>query len=560
MKQETSIIKSIFCIFRNYMRFLTTENIVRVILFVLLIVAFIISGRYLFYRVFIKMIPIPLIGELLILRLIAIILLAFTTILLFGTFILAINEFYLSKDIDFYISKPLKKTTFLKTKLYITYLHSSWMVFLVGLPVFMGYGKAVSSHPSFPFWILLTIFFLNVPPVIITVIITFIAMKYSPVNRAREIILVSGIAFALILIRFFRLLSPRQLMNPELLKDFMEFLRNMRNPGSEYLPSNLAAHALLGAAHLHWNNFLLPLSLLIMMGIVFYLLYLEISPYLYSADRPISSSSIRVSKFESIIRWKSMIRLLIKPLPKEVRPLAEKDLLYLFRDSTQFSHLALIFGVFIVHLINMRDLPMYFPYVRQIFSFINLALIGFFLAGMAVRFTFPLISLEGRAFWIIGSAPLSKSYIFLAKFWVGFIPMLISSECVIFLINSMIGITLTMNIFTMFIVFLMTFCITSTAACFGTIYPKFRARNVFEISSSTGGIIFMIISMLYVGLVIVLSGVPIYLLFFRGGEWSLKFYMPLLASTSLIILISVVLSALSIKIGIKSIGSITERG
>ena len=61
--------------------------------------------------------------------------------------------------------------------------------------------------------------------------------------------------------------------------------------------------------------------------------------------------------------------------------------------------------------------------------FLILALVGFVMAALAARFQFSAVSLEGRGFWVVRTAPISAKDFLFAKAWVGFVPMLLVGEC-----------------------------------------------------------------------------------------------------------------------------------
>ena len=46
-------------------------------------------------------------------------------------------------------------------------------------------------------------------------------------------------------------------------------------------------------------------------------------------------------------------------------------------------------------------------YSKKLIAFLNLVLAGLVIASVSVRFVFPSISLEGRAFWIAKTTPLA---------------------------------------------------------------------------------------------------------------------------------------------------------
>ncbi len=49
-------------------------------------------------------------------------------------------------------------------------------------------------------------------------------------------------------------------------------------------------------------------------------------------------------------------------------------------------------------------------------SFLNLAVVGLLLSTFTTRFVFPMISLEGRRFWILGLLPVRRETIIWGKY------------------------------------------------------------------------------------------------------------------------------------------------
>jgi ABC-2 type transport system permease protein len=59
-------------------------------------------------------------------------------------------------------------------------------------------------------------------------------------------------------------------------------------------------------------------------------------------------------------------------------------------------------------------------------------------------------------------------------------------------------------------VFLLTIGPTGLVLGLGSLYPKFDHENISEISSSTGGVLFMILALSYIGLMLMLGARPLY--------------------------------------------------
>ena len=129
--------------------------------------------------------------------------------------------------------------------------------------------------------------------------------------------------------------------------------------------------------------------------------------------------------------------------PETTRAIMIKDIKTFLRDTTQWSQLFLLLALIVVYLYNFKVLPldrspMPAGVLRTLVSFANLALAGFVLSAVAVRFAFPAISLEGKAFWILQSAPISLRALLWSKFWLIFVPLFLLGELLVFLSNLLL--------------------------------------------------------------------------------------------------------------------------
>ena len=105
-------------------------------------------------------------------------------------------------------------------------------------------------------------------------------------------------------------------------------------------------------------------------------------------------------------------------LPATVRLLILKDLRLFRRDPLQWSQFLIFLGLLALYFLNIRRFMSgvnYAGWVNMI-SFLNLAVVGLLLSTFMTRFIFPLISLEGRRFWILGLFPVRRDTILWSKF------------------------------------------------------------------------------------------------------------------------------------------------
>ena len=98
-------------------------------------------------------------------------------------------------------------------------------------------------------------------------------------------------------------------------------------------------------------------------------------------------------------------------LTPQMRLLIVKDLRLFRRDPVQWSQFMIFFGLLALYFANIRRFSYdvnYTAWVNMI-SFLNLAVVGLILSTFTTRFIFPMISLEGRRFWILGMLPVGAT-------------------------------------------------------------------------------------------------------------------------------------------------------
>jgi ABC-2 type transport system permease protein len=201
-----------------------------------------------------------------------------------------------------------------------------------------------------------------------------------------------------------------------------------------------------------------------------------------------------------------------------MRAIVLKDLKLFFRDTSQWSQLFLLFALMVVYIYSFKFLPLdraAMPsfYLQNLIAFLNLGMVGFVTSAIAVRFVFPAVSLEGTSFWIIRSAPLSISAFLWAKFSSSLLPLLVLAEALIILSNTLLKVTPFMMELGIVTVFMITFGITSLGVGLGAVFPRFKHENVAQIPTGFGGIVYMLITMLFIGAVIIIEAWPTYRIF-----------------------------------------------
>jgi ABC-2 type transport system permease protein len=203
--------------------------------------------------------------------------------------------------------------------------------------------------------------------------------------------------------------------------------------------------------------------------------------------------------------------------PSSLRVIVIKDLKVFFRDTGQWSQLFMLLALIVVYVYNFSVLPISGSalrtfYLQNIVSFFNLALAGFVIAAIAVRFVFPAISLEGKTFWVLKSAPVPLRRLWWSKFWVGLLPLLFLGELLVIITNYFLGVSTFMMVLSAITLFFLTFGIVALGMAIGVAYPNFTAEHSAKIAASFGGVLYMVLCIGFIGLVTVLEAWPVYII------------------------------------------------
>ncbi|MBI4488093.1 MAG: hypothetical protein HY694_03320 [Deltaproteobacteria bacterium] len=452
-------------------------------------------------------------------QLLMIILLTFLSMLLFSNLIAALSTFFLARDLDLVMSTPIPTSAFFYSRLFTTTVNSSWMVLFFSLPIFAAYGSVFHGGALFYLWVILTLPLLLIIPAALGVMTTHLLVYFLPARRIRDILFFIGLFAFIILYFLFRFSQPERLVQPEAFGHFLEFLTVMETPSSPFLPSSWSAEIFASVLFQKPVDLWFYSPLLLSYALFLPLLASWISGALYLSGW---------SKTQESRHGRRQGRLLDKilhgatyPFPPVTRSIMVKDIKTFLRDTSQWSQLFLLFALVVVYLYNFKVLPIDRSPIpsstlREVISFANLGLAGFVLSAVAVRFAFPAVSLEGKAFWILQTSPISLRSLLWSKFWLNLLPLLFLGEIIVFLSNTLLRVPPWMMTLSLITIFLMTFGITAIGVGLGTLYPKFDYEHVAEIPTSFGGAISMIFSLAFVGAAVILEAWPVYLFALEG--------------------------------------------
>jgi ABC-2 type transport system permease protein len=453
------------------------------------------------------------IGDVLALKLLGLILLAFMSVLLLSNIITSLTSFFLARDLELFAAAPVDGVRMYFARLLETMAHSSWMVVLVLLPVFSAYAVAYGAGAAYWAVTVPTLVSYLVLPGVIGAALTLVLVNVFPARRARDLLALLALFGAAGLVVLFRLLRPEQLMRPEGFRDLVDFVAALETPQSIWLPSEWAAESLMAALGVGTGaGDYFPLLLLASTAAAFLVLGSYLHERLY---REGFSRAQEGAEQMSTAQVRPRMENGLRALPITARSLVAKDIRTFFRDTTQWSQLILLTVLVVIYIYNVKVLPLWSGeevgfFLINVVSFLNLGLAGFVLSAIAARFLFPAISLEGRTLWLLKSSPIDLRALLWSKYWVGVLPLLLLALALTAGTNVILRVGTFMMILSLVSITVMTFAIGSLALGFGALFPRFETENSAEISTGFGGLLFMMTSVAYLGIVVMVQAWPVY--------------------------------------------------
>ena len=483
------------------------------------------------------------------------VLLTFFSLLIFSSILTLLSKLYLSKDLALVHSMPVCREKIFLARWIESSLDSSWMVIVYAVPVFVAYGIVYDAGLFFYADMVLVLSLLCIIASALSSLVILPAVFVLPASRIRSIFVFLGLAVLIILYITFRLLRPERLVNPESFSSLIVYLQDLGAPASPLIPSTWAFDSLKAALSGDIKSALFHVALSLSCAAFLIFLNLLVAKAVYFKGFSKTQASIsRLFQTQS----KGLDRL-FSFLSGPTRAFVVKEIKTFWRDQTQWSQIFLIAALIIIYVYNFSVLPLdkspiKTVYLQNLFSFLNMALAAFVLTAITARFSFPSVSMEGSSFWIIRSSPISIRAFLWIKFFIYLFPFLLLSEILIVVTNLLLDVSPFMMYLSAITIFFLTPGVVAMGIGLGAAYPDFASENPAQSVTSFGGLVFMIMSAIYIGVVTILEAGPVYTIFMaglRGHNLSCFQWIWVIGSFSTAFALSILAIALPMRFGEK---------
>jgi len=452
--------------------------------------------------------------ELLIPRVLSIFALVLFVLLVFSNALLTHATLYRSREVLPLLAAPLPFRTLFLARFVEIVTFSSWSTAYLGSPLLLAYGLV--RHAAWPFYPLAALLFVPfvVIPAALGAIIAMLAVRALPRMPRWGLVAAAAVALLAVLALF-----RAQLGDPRFREtaDLSTALRLTAQADSPFLPSFWLTSGLVAGTRGDVGEAAFWLATLAANALFFAWLAAEGAQRVF--HRGWSELADGGKRIRRRVRGRSdTLARLLAPLPAQARWLTVKDIRLFARDPAQWSQVAIFFGMLLLYIANMRGGARGFSTAlwQSWITLLNTVAALLVLATLTTRFVFPLLSLEGRRFWILGQAPLARRQLVLQKFWLSVAFSAAITLGLALLSGWRLNLPLVPFAFSLFTVCSASVALSGLAVGLGCLYPNLAEDNPSRIVSGLGGTLTFILSAVYV---VVVAGVETVVLHWsRSGQ------------------------------------------
>jgi ABC-2 type transport system permease protein len=446
-----------------------------------------------------------------------------TALLIFSTGIILYSSLFASPETAFLLVTPLEPDQIFAYKFQGAVGFSSWAFVLLASPILIAFGLVVGGGAPWYYYALLPLYFVGfvLLPGSLGALACLLLVNWLPRRRRQVLWLGVGLVLASLAWWGYQRLAPHMqdlLMSRDAVNQLFGEFSLLRSP---LLPSHWVSEGLMSAAVGEGSDALYYLALVWSNGLFFYVLTAWAARRLYRPgfNRMASGGTLR-RRYGGAWLDRGLSRLL-GFLDPQTRLLIVKDFRTFRRDPAQWAQILIFVALSLLYFGNVRHFYRVDtsgrPYQNGI-SLLNLTATSFLMCAYTGRFIFPLLSLEGRKFWILGLLPLERDRLLWGKFAFAVTGALFTTESLIIFSNLMLRMPWEIVILQALAVAVVAFGLSGLSVGLGACLPNFRESDPSKIAVGFGGTINLIVGLLLLIVVIGTMVLPAHLLLgVRGG-------------------------------------------
>jgi ABC-2 type transport system permease protein len=437
-----------------------------------------------------------------------------TIMLIFSTGIILYASLFAAPESGFLLSTPAGDDHVFAYKFQGAVGFSSWGFLLLGSPILIGYGLRIGEGAPWYFYAVLPLFFLGfvLIPGALGALACLVLVNFTP--RHLKQILIGAITIVLGISLVWGWLRLREAATTVATRSWFDSLfAELAIFGGRLVPFQWIARGLVSAARGEPGAMAWHLGLVWSNGLFLYVASAWLGKKLFRRgfNRVATGGTLR--KRYGGHRLDALLDRLLFFLDPQTRLLMVKDFRTFRRDPAQWAQVLIFLGLGVFYFANMRrfyeqDIGRSF---KNGISLLTLLATAFLTCAYTGRFIFPMLSLEGRKFWILGLLPLNRDRLLWGKFAFSALGCLVGTEFIVAFSNLMLGMPWEIVVVHALAIAVVALGLSGLSVGLGALMPNFRETDPSKIAVGFGGTLNLVASLLFLLVVIAAMALPMHL-------------------------------------------------
>jgi ABC-2 type transport system permease protein len=452
-------------------------------------------------------------------RFISMLLFVFFVAVNLGNIIVSYATLYRSTEVNYLLTKPVSHTSIFVLKFLDNFLYSSTTLFLVALMLLLGYG----DYFGYPWYFFAAVMMFVIVPFMflsacLAVTVLMAIMKIAGRYGFRKVMAgIFAIYFGFIFV-FFKVSNPVKLVEDvnRFYPDVDSYLAGLTPGFLNYLPNHWISQFLFFVARGEAAKALPYAGLLLVVTVAAFCVCLVIAKRFYYRSWLVS---LQIQSMAAIpydphrVGWFDFRAGGI--LPPQLEVILKREYFTFRREPAQWIHLLvmLVMTALFIFSVGGLNLRLRVTNIQLLTYLVLFAFGGFLTSSLGLRFIFPMVSLEGQAFWLMRSAPVDQRKVYLLKYVIGLVLVVFFAEAVALATNIpfrrfAVGRPLLLW-FGLYTSFWVSLAIVSINLAFGGYFSNFSEKNPIRLASSQGATLTFLVALVYMIMTVMFVLVPL---------------------------------------------------
>ncbi len=450
-----------------------------------------------------------------------------TVMLVFSTGIILYSSLFSSPESQFLLAAPVPDDHIVAYKFQGAVAFSSWAFVLLASPILIAFGMHVNDGAPWYFYAAMPLFFLGfvLLPGAIGAVLVLLMVNLVPRHK-KQIFVGLGLVVVALLV-WWGVSWYRSTRGSGLAGDskawFDSFLQELSIFREELMPFQWMTQGLKAAALHQPGKMAYYLALIWSNGLFFYVVTLWLAKHLYRRgfNRVASGGTLR-RQYGG--QWLDhLLDRVLFFLDAQTRLLVVKDFRTFRRDPAQWAQILIFMALGTLYFFNMRrfyeqDIGRHF---KNGISLLTLCATAFLMCAYTGRFIFPLLSLEGRKFWILGLLPFDRSKLVWGKFAFSASGCFLAGEFLVVFSNLMLGMPWIVVVLHALTIGLLALGFSGLSVGLGACMPNFRETDPSKIAVGFGGTLNLVAGLLMLLVLVSLMALPLHLIYAGNPDQAL---------------------------------------